>query len=197
MKKVDKAFRLSQAAGQLGTTRYVLLRLCQLSMIEAERTPGGHWRIPCAEIERLKAEGLPVVPALISAAEEAVDSPGRHALSKKTIASDEKVIRLQNQAEALRHQLEVEELQRQIRAAKRAEREEEQERRRALRRERWLKRWLDYSMARVPIGYNGLAGRIRTRVIDALDHLPADTPAQEVIDEIIFDETMWQKVRFS
>jgi hypothetical protein len=81
MRKVDKALRLSQAAAQLSTSRYVLLKLCQLAMVEAERTPGGHWRIPCTEIERLKAEGLPVVPALISAADEAVDSPGRRASS--------------------------------------------------------------------------------------------------------------------
>jgi hypothetical protein len=76
MKRVEKALRLGQAAAELGTSRYGLMRLCQLAMVEAERTPGGHWRIPCSEIERLKAEGLPTVPALMSA-EEAEDPRSR------------------------------------------------------------------------------------------------------------------------
>lgn len=82
MRKGERALRLSQAATELGTSRYVLLRLCQLAMVEAERTPGGHWRIPCAEVDRLKAEGLPAVPAVIAESEEDADSSGRRPASK-------------------------------------------------------------------------------------------------------------------
>jgi hypothetical protein len=36
--------------------------LCENHVIAAETTPGGHWRVPASEVERLKRDGLPPIP---------------------------------------------------------------------------------------------------------------------------------------
>ena len=33
--------------------------LCENRVVAAETTPGGHWRVPSSEVERLKRDGLP------------------------------------------------------------------------------------------------------------------------------------------
>ena len=49
-------FRTGQAAKQLGVSSYHIRRLCETGTIDAEITDGQQWKIPAAEIARLKKD---------------------------------------------------------------------------------------------------------------------------------------------
>ena len=55
-------YSTGQVARQLGTTLAAIRLLCEKRLIAAETSPGGHWRVPAAEVERLKRDGLPPIP---------------------------------------------------------------------------------------------------------------------------------------
>ena len=55
-------YRTGQAAKQLGVSSYHIRRLCETGTIDAEITDGQQWKIPAAEIARLKKEGVPPIP---------------------------------------------------------------------------------------------------------------------------------------
>jgi excisionase family DNA binding protein len=55
-------YSTGQVARQLGTTLATIRTLCESRVIAAETTPGGHWRVPSSEVERLKRDGLPPIP---------------------------------------------------------------------------------------------------------------------------------------
>src|ERR1700674_1011868 len=55
-------YSTGQVARQLGTTLATIRLLCENRIIAAETTPGGHWRVPASEVERLKRDGLPPIP---------------------------------------------------------------------------------------------------------------------------------------
>src|SRR5689334_2491130 len=109
-----------KAARELGVTADAVRRLCDAGAIHAETTPGGQWRIPTEEIERLKDEGLPPVPKPMpgqsrratpnesrTIAPGAVPPPhtGPAILlaepSEETIAAADEVVRLENEVRAL------------------------------------------------------------------------------------------------
>ncbi len=54
-------FSTGRAARALGVTQAQIRALCQSKAIGAEVTDGGQWRVPKAEVERLKRDGLPPV----------------------------------------------------------------------------------------------------------------------------------------
>ena len=55
-------YSTGQAARELGTSLALIRILCENRAIAAETTPGGHWRLPAAVVERLKRDGLPQIP---------------------------------------------------------------------------------------------------------------------------------------
>src|SRR5580704_10441356 len=55
-------YSTGQVARQLGTTLATVRALCENRVIAAETTPGGQWRVPASEVERLKRDGLPPIP---------------------------------------------------------------------------------------------------------------------------------------
>src|SRR5260370_38697655 len=55
-------YSTGQVARQLGTSLATIRVLCENRAIAAETTPGGHWRVPASEVERLKRDGLPPIP---------------------------------------------------------------------------------------------------------------------------------------
>ena len=60
---MDNYLRIGQAARELGVSAHIIRKLCAAGLIEAEQTTGGRqWRIPFHEVERLKREGLPLIP---------------------------------------------------------------------------------------------------------------------------------------
>jgi excisionase family DNA binding protein len=55
-------FTTGQAAHQLAVSQAQIRALCEAGAVESESTPGGQFRIPASEVERLKRAGLPTVP---------------------------------------------------------------------------------------------------------------------------------------
>src|ERR1035437_9036639 len=55
-------YSTGQVARQLGTTLAAIRILCENRVLAAETTPGGHWRVPASEVERLQRDGLPPIP---------------------------------------------------------------------------------------------------------------------------------------
>ena len=55
-------YSTGQVARQLGTTPAAIRLLCENRLIAAETSPGGQWRVPASEVERLKRDGLPAIP---------------------------------------------------------------------------------------------------------------------------------------
>jgi hypothetical protein len=55
-------YSTGQVARQLGTTLAAIRVLCEKRLIAAETSPGGHWRVPASEVQRLMRDGLPPVP---------------------------------------------------------------------------------------------------------------------------------------
>jgi excisionase family DNA binding protein len=55
-------YSTGQAACELSITQDRVRQLCEAGAVTAEITSGGQWRVPKAEIDRLKRDGLPPVP---------------------------------------------------------------------------------------------------------------------------------------
>jgi hypothetical protein len=58
-------YRSGQAARVWAISPHLVRRLCEAGLIVAERTHGGQWKIPHSEVERIKKQGLPEIPASI------------------------------------------------------------------------------------------------------------------------------------
>ena len=59
---MEAYFRVGQVAEMLRTSEHHIRRLCVAGLIEAEQSPGGHWRIPASEVDRLRKTRLPPIP---------------------------------------------------------------------------------------------------------------------------------------
>ena len=68
----ESYYRTGQAAKLLGGSSYHVRRLCEAGEIESEISAGQQWKIPLAEVARLKREGVPPVPV------EVEDEPIEH-----------------------------------------------------------------------------------------------------------------------
>ena len=103
-------FSTGQAAEELGITHDDVRRLYQARLIDGEITPGGQLRFPQAEVERLKASGIPQLPrplpgdrARASMGGTGTSHPGLLAEpSAVLVESAEEVARLGNEVKALR-----------------------------------------------------------------------------------------------
>jgi len=58
-------YTTGQAAKLLGITTHAVRRLAAAGLLKAEPTSGGHLRIPIPEAERLKREGIPLIPQIV------------------------------------------------------------------------------------------------------------------------------------
>jgi hypothetical protein len=56
-------FSTGDAARELGVTQDRIVALCKADAVEAELTPGGHWSIREAVLNKLKERGLPAATA--------------------------------------------------------------------------------------------------------------------------------------
>src|SRR5438876_9733700 len=77
-------YSTGQAARQLGTTLAAIRVLCENRVVAAETTPGGQWRVPASEVERLKRNGLPPIPRPLpteSATPTKNGTDGRHSFN--------------------------------------------------------------------------------------------------------------------
>jgi hypothetical protein len=106
-------YNTGRAARELRVSPNHVRTLCQTGMIAARATPGGHFRIPKSEIERLRREGVPEPPPGTPAefqTESAIvptpNPPHRHPVllaepSTGAIASADEVVRLENEVKAI------------------------------------------------------------------------------------------------
>jgi hypothetical protein len=59
----DHFYRTGDVAQQLGISPYTLRCLCEFGLVEARQSPSGQWKVPGAELARLKREGIPPLPS--------------------------------------------------------------------------------------------------------------------------------------
>ena len=102
-------YSTGQAATELKVTQAQIRALCESGAIETQVTPGGQWRLPKAEVDRLKADGIPPVPRPLPGADRRLSSAsgnnGHPALyaapSDQVIDAAEEVVVLENEVKAL------------------------------------------------------------------------------------------------
>ena len=58
----ETCYRTGQAAKLLSRSSYEIRRLCEAGLIDADYS-GKQWRIPAAEVERLRKDGVPEIPS--------------------------------------------------------------------------------------------------------------------------------------
>jgi excisionase family DNA binding protein len=181
-------YSTGQVARQLDTSLAAIRALCENHVIAAETTAGGHWRVPAAEVERLKRDGLPPIPRPLPT-ESA--RPARHGTVTRqedpdfleesdevAFAADQVAIsrsRLENRK--IDRELEetedwFRERQRQEAAAEEAERQKREAKEAEQRRQRWVQRWTEYALNSLPYGARReIELEVHTAVQDALDVL--------------------------
>jgi len=209
---MDLFYSTGQVAEAVGTTQENVRRLCQSGAIRAELTPGGQYRVPQEEYERLLREGLPTVPRPLpgdkgrpSVARSGTPPPGLLAEPSETLVqSAEEVAQLAYRAKSLRLQRRIDteaDYSRKREARIEQERRDEEEaihaRQAALNAQRdraqWLQRWEEQALRSLP--YNAtpqtrleVHQQVRAR-LSGLDPLPTATTVQSLIRAII-DEAM-------
>jgi len=110
-------YRSGQAARVWGISSHLVRRLCEASLIEAEQTDGGQWKIPRSEVDRISKEGVPEIPSSIEPddgenEEEEEDPPSNGLLappSDGVVTSAEEVVVAENRLKKLRIDKDTEE----------------------------------------------------------------------------------------
>jgi excisionase family DNA binding protein len=201
-------FTTGQAAQQLSTSQAQIRALCESGAVEAKTTPGGQYRIPAGELERLKRDGLPPIPHPLPDESRPMARNGRARLgnlllaapSGEVVSAVEEVTITERQLEKrrLERALEEEEDWFRARADQQAQREAQQreadrrrqdaadaERRRRERDNGWLK----HAMTMVPFDARCQVEQdIHDQVQAALDKVrlgELDTVARRVVDATV------------
>jgi hypothetical protein len=189
--ETDKWYRTGAVAKALGVSQYRIRELARLGLIESELRRGYRY-IPGQEVERLKREGLPPMPACPdiddthgTEQQEAHSAarPARGRLTEELYSepsdqlakSKEKLIRLEHTAEAKR-------LKREMREIDRAAREEESRAREAQRVQQWRDGHIRRAVERVPAE---VCSDVCRKVDTLLDSVPDCANIGPKVDEII------------
>lgn len=102
-------YRSGQAAKLWGISSHLVRRLCEGGQVRAERSEGGQWKVPYAEMERIQKEGVPEIPSSIEwdqgeDREEEDGRPGHRVLTPPSggvVTSAEEVVVAENHLERL------------------------------------------------------------------------------------------------
>jgi hypothetical protein len=141
--------------------------LCENRVIAAETTPGGHWRVPASEVERLKRDGLPPIPRPLpteSAPPARNGAAGRDVHPELLAEPSEEVVAAADQVAITRSLLERRKIDREIeetedwfreRQRRQVEAEaEERQRTEAQQAEQqrllWMQEWTQYALNSLP-----------------------------------------------
>lgn len=215
----DRGYSTGQVAAQLAVSQERIRALCVARRIEAIQSPGGQWRIPESEVERIQNEGLPQLPhAMIAAPVDPTDStdyeedagqprPPRPEESPRVALATEKILLEKARRETLENTVAIFELEKRkaetqdffdARAIERAERErKERERLRAESKQRedeaLRSNWEATAIRMIPSGAPpDIHERVRREVrrqLCSLEPLPAPASASRTIDAIVCAET--------
>lgn len=189
-------FRTGAIAKELGTSSHKIRALARAGLIESELRNGYRY-VPERELERLRDEGLPPMPASIDVEDSLhgeqqqaggterpdVRSPARSRLAQELYAepsrqlakSKEKVIRLQHSVEAKR-------LIRESREMDKAVKEEQARAREAQRVQDWRDGHVRRAVERVPAE---VCADVCARIEDLLNRVPACANVTAKVDELI------------
>ncbi len=195
-------FTTGQAAHQLSASQAQIRALCESGAVASESTPGGQFRIPAGEIERLKRAGLPPMPRplpqeVTSAARNGPAHHGHPELladpSQDVVSAAEDVVVTENLLRKRKIELELAEVDDQFREREVAEAERKAERDRAERarleedaRADWLRQAEESALRRVhpdAPAHLRLAAMeaVRTR-LEPLTPLPGPQITAEIIE---------------
>jgi excisionase family DNA binding protein len=163
-------YSTGQVARELGTTLATVRTLCESGVMASETSPGGHLRIPEAEVKRFKREGLPPIPRPLP-----VGSPPSNGtngslgcpelpakLSDEVALAADRVAITRSALEKRRIDRDLEETEdwfrdrrRQQEVAEAAERQLAEARSAEQRRQEWMQNWTKYALKSVPSSARG------------------------------------------
>ena len=162
-------YSTGQVARQLGTTLATIRILCENRVLAAETTPGGHWRVPASEVERLKRDGLPPIPRPLPAESTppASNGPaGRYGHPELLAEPSDEVVSANDLVAITRSMLEKRKIDRELEenedwfrdrqgrqaAAAAAERQRTEAKQAEQRRLLWVQQWTQYALNSLPYG---------------------------------------------
>jgi hypothetical protein len=162
-------YSTGQVARQLGTTAAAVRVLCENRAIASETSPGGHWRIPASEVERLKREGLPPIPRPLpnpSARSPENGTSNGHGCAEFVEEPSDEVALAADRVAITRSTLEQRKVEREIEEnedwfrerqrreaeAKAAERQKAEAKHAEQRRLEWVQQWTQYALNSLPWG---------------------------------------------
>jgi excisionase family DNA binding protein len=204
-------YSTGQVARQLGTTLATVRVLCENRVIAAETTPGGHWRVPASEVERLKRDGLPPIPRPLpteSAPPAGNGNAGRQGHQEFLAEPSDEVVSAADQVEITRSMLEkrkidceleetedwFRERQRRQAAAEAAELQRTEAKQAEQRRLRWVQRWTQYALNSMPYdARREVELEVHTAVQETLSVLQPSQP--DVITRRLVDAAVHRALR--
>ena len=200
-------FSTGQAAEELGITHDDVRRLYQARLIDGEITPGGQLRFPQAEVERLKASGIPNVPRPLPGdkSRPPADQPRSTGdlpdyVSDKTVAAFDEAYRLRAQVKTAllqrkldesrdwqrRRERKETEMKESEAAAERARKAQEEA---ARKRASSLREWESYALSRLRYDADpdlrlAVSEAVRTQ-LGKLDPIPSEDATRRVVDALL------------
>jgi excisionase family DNA binding protein len=204
-------YSTGQVARQLDTTLATVRILCENGVVAAETTPGGQWRVPAAEVERLKRDGLPPIPRPLPTESDPLASngtDGRHGHSELLAQPSDEVVSAADEVAITRSRLEKRKIERdmeenedwfrardrQQEVAEAAERQRAEVRQAEQRRLQWMQEWMRYALNSLPYGARReVEGEVHAAVQETLSALQPDQP--EVITRRLVDAAVHRALR--
>ena len=199
-------YSTGQVARQLGTTLATIRILCENRVLAAETTPGGHWRVPASEVERLKREGLPPIPRPLPTESTPPASNGtadRHGQPEFLAEPSAEVVSASDLVAITRSMLEKRKIDRELEenedwfrdrqgrqaAAEAAERQRTEGKQAEQRRLLWVQQWTQYALNSLPYGARReVEMEVHALLQEALSVLQPSQPAaitQRLVDAAV------------
>ena len=200
-------FSTGQLADELGVSQDLIRRLCQAGAIRAEETPGGQYRIPQSERDKLKSMGLPNLPRPLPGDRDRppADQPRSTGdlpdyVSDKTVAAFDEAYRLKAEVRTAvlerrleetrdwqrrRERKEVEMKEAEA-AAERARKAQEEA---AARRASSLREWESYALSRLRYDADpdlrlAVSEAVRTQ-LGKLDPIPSEDATRRIVNALL------------
>jgi excisionase family DNA binding protein len=204
-------YSTGQVARQLGTTPATVRLLCETGAIAAEMTPGGQWRVPAAEVERLKREGLPPIPRPLppeSGPPPSNGTNGRNGHPELQAQPSDEVVFAADEVAITRSKLEKRKIERDMEEnedwfrardrqqadAEAAERQRAEVRQAGQQRQKWVQDWLRYALNSSPYGARReVEGEVHAAVQETLSPLQPSQP--EAITQRLVDAAVHRALR--
>jgi hypothetical protein len=199
-------YSTGQVARQLGTTLAAIRLLCEKRLIAAETSPGGHWRVPASEVERLKRDGLPPMPRpLPNPSAPAADhgTSNGHGYPEFVEEPSDEVALAADRVVITRSTLEQRKIEREIEEnedwfrdrerrqaeAKAAARQKAEANQAEQRYQEWVQEWTQYALNSLPLGARQeFEMEVYTAAQQALSLLQAGQPrgvTQRLVDAAV------------